>query len=60
MRRIGGDYEKDLSREDLETILRDAVMGICIVSPRVDGVQLDYTNDGFLKYSDIQERNMRS
>ena len=49
MRRIGGDYEKDLSREDLETILRDAVMGICIVSPRVDGIQLDYTNDGFFK-----------
>lgn len=49
MRRIGGDYEKDLSREDLETILKDAVMGICIVSPRVDGIQLDYTNDGFFK-----------
>lgn len=49
MRRIGGDYEKDLSREKLETVLRDAVMGICIVSPRVDGIQLDYTNDGFFK-----------
>ncbi len=49
MRRIGGDYEKDLSREDLETVLRDAVMGVCIVSPRVDGIQLDYTNDSFFK-----------
>ena len=49
MRRVGGDYEKDLSREKLETVLRDAVMGICIVSPRVDGIQLDYTNDGFFK-----------
>lgn len=49
MRRIGGDYEKDLSREELETVLRDAVMGIAIVSPRMDGIQLDYTNDGFFK-----------
>ncbi len=49
MRRIGGDYEKDLPREALETILQDAVMGVCIVSPRVDGIQLDYTNDGFFK-----------
>ena len=49
MRRIGGDYEKDLPRESLETILQDAVMGVCIVSPRVDGIQLDYTNDGFFK-----------
>lgn len=49
MRRIGGDYEKDLPRESLETILKDAVMGVCIVSPRVDGIQLDYTNDGFFK-----------
>lgn len=47
MRRFGGDYEKDLSREELETVLKDAVMGICIVSPRVDGIQLDYTNDSF-------------
>lgn len=49
MRRIGGMYEKDLPRENLETILQDAVMGVCIVSPRVDGIQLDYTNDGFFK-----------
>ena len=49
MRRIAGDYEKDLPRESLETILQDAVMGVCIVSPRVDGIQLDYTNDGFFK-----------
>ena len=49
MRRFGGKYEKDLPRENLETILQDAVMGVCIVSPRVDGIQLDYTNDGFFK-----------
>ena len=49
MRRFGGMYEKDLPRENLETILQDAVMGVCIVSPRVDGIQLDYTNDGFFK-----------
>jgi putative two-component system response regulator len=49
MRRIGGMYEKDLPRENLETILQDAVMGVCIVSPRVDGIQLDYTNEGFFK-----------
>lgn len=47
MRRIGGDYEKDLSRESLETVLRDAVTGIAIVSPHPDGVRLDYTNDAF-------------
>ena len=47
MRRIGGDYEKDLSRESLETILRDAVTGIAIVSPHPDGIRLDYTNDAF-------------
>lgn len=47
MRRFGGDYEKDLSRESLETVLRDAVMGIAIVSPHPDGVRLDYTNDAF-------------
>ncbi len=47
MRRIGGNYEKDLSREELETVLRDAVTGIAIVSPHSDGVRLDYTNDAF-------------
>ncbi len=47
MRRIGGDYEKDLSREDLETVLREAVTGIAIVSPHPDGIRLDYTNDAF-------------
>ncbi|MBR5441368.1 MAG: sensor domain-containing diguanylate cyclase [Clostridia bacterium] len=49
MRRFGGDFEKDLPRESLETILQDAVMGVCIVSPRIDGIQLDYTNDAFFK-----------
>ena len=47
MRRIGGEYEASLSRELLETILKETVTGIAIVSPRVDGIQLDYTNDGF-------------
>lgn len=47
MRRIGGDYEKDLSRESLETVLREAVTGIAIVSPHPDGIRLDYTNDAF-------------
>ncbi len=47
MRRIGGEYEDNLSREMLEAVLRETVMGIAVVSPRVDGVQLDYTNDGF-------------
>ena len=47
MRRIGGDYEKDLPREDLETVLKEAVTGIAIVSPHPDGVRLDYTNDAF-------------
>ncbi len=47
MRRIGGDYEKDLSREELETVLKEAVVGIAIVSPHSDGIRLDYTNDAF-------------
>ncbi len=47
MRRIGGDFEQDLSRESLETVLREAVTGIAIVSPHPDGVRLDYTNDAF-------------
>ncbi len=47
MFRVGGNYEKDLSREDLELVLRDAVTGIAIVSPHIDGVKLEYTNDAF-------------
>lgn len=47
MRRLGGEYEESLSREMLETILKETVTGIAVVSPRVDGIQLDYTNDGF-------------
>ncbi len=47
MFRFGGNYEKDLSREELELILRDAVTGIAIVSPHIDGVKLEYTNDAF-------------
>ncbi len=47
MIRFGGDLEEDLSRESLETVLRDAVTGIAIVSPHRDGVKLQYTNDAF-------------
>ncbi len=49
MRRIGGDYEKDLTREALETVLKEAVVGVAIVSPHSDGVRLDYTNDAFFE-----------
>ncbi len=47
MFRFGGVFEKDLSRESLEMVLRDAVTGIAIVSPHPDGVKLEYTNDAF-------------
>ncbi len=47
MFRLGGNFEKDLSRESLEMVLRDAVTGIAIVSPHADGVKLEYTNDAF-------------
>ncbi len=47
MFRLGGNYEKDLSRDALEMVLRDAVTGIAIVSPHADGVKLEYTNDAF-------------
>ena len=47
MKRIGGDYEKDLSREQLEMILSQVNTGIAMVSPHPDGVRLDYTNDAF-------------
>lgn len=49
MRRLGGDYEANLSREELETILQETVTGIAIVSPHPDGVRLDYTNNGFFE-----------
>ena len=47
MRPLGGVYEEELSREALETMLKDAVTGIAMVSPHPDGVRLDYTNDAF-------------
>lgn len=47
MRRIGGDYEKELSRQQLEMILGDVNVGIAMVSPHPDGVRLDYTNNAF-------------
>ena len=49
MRRIGGDYEANLSREELETILQETVAGIAIVAPHPDGVRLDYTNNAFFQ-----------
>lgn len=49
MRRYGGDYEANLSREELEAILQETVAGIAIVSPHPDGVRLDYTNNGFFQ-----------
>lgn len=49
MRRYGGDYEANLSREELEAILQETVVGIAIVSPHPDGVRLDYTNNGFFQ-----------
>lgn len=49
MRRIGGDYEANLSREELETILQETVTGIAIVAPHPDGVRLDYTNNAFFQ-----------
>lgn len=47
MWRVGGEYEEALSREELETVLRETVLGIAIVSPHSAGVKLVYTNDGF-------------
>lgn len=49
MRRLGGDYEANLSREELETILQETVTGIAIVAPHPDGVRLDYTNNAFFQ-----------
>ena len=49
MGRFGGDYEANLSRERLETILQETVTGIAIVSPHTDGVRLEYTNNGFFR-----------
>ena len=49
MRRIGGEYEESLSREQLESLLQESVSGIMIVSPHPDGVRLDYTNNGFFE-----------
>ena len=48
-KRLGGDLEKDLSREELEMILGQVNVGIAMVSPHPDGVCLDYTNEAFFK-----------
>ncbi len=49
MQRFGGEYEATLSREEIETVLRESVTGIAIVSPHPDGVKLNYTNNAFFK-----------
>ncbi len=49
MRRLGGEYEETLPRDLLETILKETVAGIAIVSPHPDGVRLEYTNNGFFE-----------
>ena len=49
MRRIGGEFEASMSRDDLEVILKESVAGIALVAPHMDGVRLDYTNDGFFE-----------
>ena len=49
MRRYGGEYEANMPRETLETILQESVTGIAIVCPHPDGVKLIYTNDAFFE-----------
>lgn len=49
MLRLGGEYEETLSREELETVLRETVLGIAVVAPHSGGVKLVYTNDGFFQ-----------
>ncbi len=49
MRRIGGEYEESMTREELETILKETAVGIALVSPHMDGVRLDYTNNSFFE-----------
>lgn len=49
MRRYGGEFEANMPREELETVLKESVTGIAIVSPHPDGVRLDYTNDAFFE-----------
>lgn len=49
MQRFGGEYEENLSRETLETVLKESVTGIAIVSPHPDGVKLIYTNNAFFE-----------
>ncbi len=49
MQRFGGEHEETLPREVLETVLKESVTGVAIVSPHPDGVKLIYTNDGFFE-----------
>ena len=49
MQRFGGEYEANLPRETLETVLKESVTGVAIVCPHPDGVKLLYTNDAFFE-----------
>lgn len=47
MKPFGGNFEKALTRNELETVLSETVAGIAVISPRADGISLDYTNNAF-------------
>ena len=47
MQKFGGEQEKSLPRDVLETVLKESVTGVAIVSPHPDGVKLIYTNEAF-------------
>lgn len=47
MFKYGGNDESEISREELELVLRETVAGIAMVTPHPDGVKLLYTNDSF-------------
>ncbi len=49
MKRMGGDDEKLLNRETLETVLSNTLSGIAVVTPHPDGVRLEYTNNAFFR-----------
>lgn len=48
-RRYGGEFEEALSREELETVLRESATGMAVISPNMDGVRLEYTNNAFFE-----------
>ncbi len=43
----GGCSEKELDRNILEAVLSETVAGVALVSPRSDGIKLEYTNNAF-------------